>query len=144
MEIPEWFALKSDLSTFRLFDLLTIRPSNKTALREFVAKTFTRVDIDIEFEGEGQDQVARVLACHNEEFQIPLGKIVVAVDPTYFRPTEVDLLVGDATKARQKLGWTLEYDLDALIDDMVTSDLKVMRKEQFLKENGYQILNYFE
>jgi len=115
-----------------------------TSIREFVAKTFARVGIDIEFEGEGQDEVARVLACHDKEFQIPLGKIVVAVDPTYFRPTEVDLLIGDATKAQQRLGWTPEYNLDALIDDMVTSDLKVMRKEQFLKNNGYQILNYFE
>ncbi len=115
-----------------------------TSIREFVVKTFARVGMDIEFEGEGKDEKARVAACHDKEFQISPGKIVVAVDPTYFRPTEVDLLIGDAAKARQKLGWTPEYDLDALIDDMVASDIKVMRKEQLLKQNGYQIMNYFE
>ena len=69
---------------------------------------------------------------------------VLAVDPRYFRPTEVDLLIGDATKAKEKLGWVPEYDLAYLIKDMMQSDLKLMTKDQYLKNGGYEILNYFE
>ena len=66
------------------------------------------------------------------------------VDPKYFRPTEVELLIGDASKAKRKLGWVPEYDLKALITDMMQSDIKLMKKESFLKEGGYTIMNYFE
>ncbi len=69
---------------------------------------------------------------------------MIAVDKAYHRPTEVDLLIGDATKAKEKLGWVPEYDLDALVEDMMSSDIKLMKKQQFLKENGYDIKNYFE
>jgi len=115
-----------------------------TEIREFILKSFARVGIIIEFSGSGEDEVGIVKECTDKNFQAPLGKKVIAVDPRYFRPTEVDLLVGDATKAREKLGWIPHYDLDALIDDMVSSDLKSMQKEQFLKQNGYRVLNYFE
>ncbi len=77
-------------------------------------------------------------------FNWKIGKEVLAVDPKYFRPTEVDLLIGDATKANTKLGWTPEYDLKDLVKDMMQSDVKLMQKDQHLKEGGYQILNYFE
>jgi GDPmannose 4,6-dehydratase len=66
------------------------------------------------------------------------------VDPKYFRPTEVELLIGDATKAKEKLGWVPKYDLQALVEDMMSSDIKLMEKDQFLKEGGYKIMNYFE
>ena len=66
------------------------------------------------------------------------------VDPKYFRPTEVDLLVGDPIKAKEKLGWIPEYDLQSLVKDMMKSDLKLMKKDQYLKDGGYTTLNYFE
>ncbi len=69
---------------------------------------------------------------------------MVEVDPAYFRPTEVELLIGDATKSRTKLNWTPEYDLAGLVEDMMVSDIKVMKKETYLKEGGFRILNYFE
>jgi GDPmannose 4,6-dehydratase len=69
---------------------------------------------------------------------------VVAVDEKYYRPTEVDLLIGDATKAKEKLGWVPEYDLEALVEDMMQSDLKLMKKQQYLQDGGYRIKNYFE
>ena len=71
-------------------------------------------------------------------------KVLVRIDPKYFRPTEVDLLIGDTTKARTKLGWVPEYDLEALVKEMVASDLNLMKKDQYLNQNGYQTLNYYE
>ena len=73
-----------------------------------------------------------------------MGTEVVAVDPRYFRPTEVDLLLGDPTKAEQKLGWEREYKLEELVNDMMASDLKLMTKDVYLKEGGYKIMSYFE
>ena len=75
---------------------------------------------------------------------LPIGKELILVDPRYFRPTEVDLLIGDPTKAEQKLGWSREYDLKNLVDDMMASDLKMMTKDVYLKEGGYQIMSYYE
>ncbi len=69
---------------------------------------------------------------------------VLAVDPKYFRPTEVDLLIGDPTKAKTKLGWECKYDLPALVKEMMQSDVKLMQKDQYLKDGGYTTLNYFE
>jgi GDPmannose 4,6-dehydratase len=106
--------------------------------------SFNEVGIELEFKGEGVDEKAYVKACHNPEYQIEIGKEILAVDPQYFRPTEVDLLIGDPTKANTKLGWKPEYDLQGLIKDMMQSDLKLMQKEQYLKDGGYRILNYFE
>ena len=73
-----------------------------------------------------------------------IGKEVVTIDPRYFRPTEVDLLLGDPTKAEKKLGWSREYNLQELVFDMMESDLKLMTKDQYLKDGGYKIMNYFE
>jgi GDPmannose 4,6-dehydratase len=77
-------------------------------------------------------------------YQIEIGKEVLTVDEKYFRPTEVDLLIGDPTKAKQKLGWECKYDLNDLIKDMMKSDIKLMEKEILLKNNGFETLNYFE
>ncbi len=115
-----------------------------TEIREFVRKAFKVLNIDIEFKGKGKDEKAFIVSCKNSEYELPKGKIILEVDPQYFRPTEVDLLIGDASKARKKLNWKLKYDLDDLIKDMIYSDIKLMKKEQFLKENGYEILNYYE
>jgi GDP-D-mannose dehydratase len=80
----------------------------------------------------------------DSRYALEIGREVVAVDPKYFRPTEVDLLIGDPTKAHTKLGWIPEYDLNGLVNDMMASDLKLMTKHQYLKQGGYRVMNYFE
>ncbi|MBD8490090.1 GDP-mannose 4,6-dehydratase [Echinicola sp. CAU 1574] len=115
-----------------------------TTVRDFVKMAFKEVGIHLRFEGEGVDERAFVVSCSNPEFQLPEGKEIVNVDPKYFRPTEVDLLIGDPTKAKEKLGWVPEYDLESLVKDMMRSDLKLMQKNQYLKDGGYKILNSFE
>jgi GDPmannose 4,6-dehydratase len=94
-----------------------------TEVREFVRMAFAELGIEIEFRGEGVEERGYVAACNNENFQVETGKQVVAVDANYFRPTEVELLVGDATKARTKLGWQPKYDLGMLVKEMVESDI---------------------
>tara|TARA_R110000796_G_scaffold252631_2_gene389340 strand:- start:26108 stop:27220 length:1113 start_codon:yes stop_codon:yes gene_type:complete len=121
-----------------------IATGKTTKVREFVRMSFAEAGIELEFKGEGVDEKAYVKKCTNPDYQIEIGKEVLAVDPKYFRPTEVELLIGDATKARTKLGWETEYELKDLVKDMVQSDLKLMHKEQYLKDGGYRILNYFE
>lgn len=115
-----------------------------TTVRDFVKFSFAEVGIELAFSGEGVNEKATVIACNNPDYQIEIGKEVLSVDPKYFRPTEVDLLIGDASKAKNKLGWVPEYSLEDLVKDMMTSDLKLMHKEQFLKDGGYRIMNYFE
>ncbi len=115
-----------------------------TTVRDFVKFAFGEVGIELEFKGEGVDEKGYVKACSNQEYQLEIGKEVVAVDPRYFRPTEVELLIGDATKAHTKLGWTPEYDLAGLVKDMMQSDVKLMKKDQYLKDGGYETLNYYE
>lgn len=121
-----------------------IATGKTTTVRDFVKMAFNEVGVVLEFKGKGVEERAYVVECNNSEYQIEIGKEVLAVDPKYFRPTEVDLLIGDPTKANQKLGWIPEYDLGDLVKDMMQSDLKLMKKEQFLKDNGYKTLNYFE
>jgi GDPmannose 4,6-dehydratase len=121
-----------------------IATGKTTAVRDFVRMSFVEVGIELEFKGEGADEKGYVKACTNPDFQLEIGKEVLAVDPKYFRPTEVDLLIGDPTKARTKLGWECKYDLPALVKDMMQSDLKLMQRDQYLKDGGYVTLNYFE
>ncbi|MEP3209506.1 MAG: GDP-mannose 4,6-dehydratase [Maribacter sp.] len=121
-----------------------IATGTTTPVREFVRMSFKEAGIAIEFRGKGVDEKAYVKSCSNPEYQIEIGKEILAVDPKYFRPTEVELLIGDASKANNKLGWIPEYELSDLIKDMMQSDLKLMKKEQYLKDGGYRILNYFE
>jgi len=115
-----------------------------TSVRDFVRMAFARLGVELAFEGSGVDEVGRVIACHDEEVQLPVGSIVVAVDPKYFRPTEVDLLIGDNTKARDKLGWEPQYSLEELVNEMVASDLELFKKDQLLREAGFEIKNEFE
>ncbi|MFH4963807.1 GDP-mannose 4,6-dehydratase [Gaetbulibacter sp. M235] len=121
-----------------------IATNKTTTVRDFVKMSFAEVGIELEFKGKGVDEKAFVKSCNNTEYQLPVGKEVLSVDPKYFRPTEVDLLIGDATKAKEKLGWVPEYDLQALVKDMMQSDVKLMKKQQYLKDGGYKIMNYFE
>ena len=121
-----------------------IATGKTTPVRDFVRMSFAEVGIELEFKGEGKNETAFVKACNNKSYQLPIGKEVLAVDPRYFRPTEVDLLIGDPTKARTKLGWECQYQLSDLVKDMMRSDLKLMLKDQYLKNGGYQTMNYFE
>ncbi|MFM1791724.1 MAG: hypothetical protein RLZZ252_78 [Bacteroidota bacterium] len=123
-----------------------------TEIREFVRMSFDFVGVKLDFKGEGVNEVGYVTAIDEAKYTAATGKApaltlnqeVVFVDPKYFRPTEVDLLIGDATKAQQKLGWKPKHSLNDLVVDMMQSDIKVMQKETYLKEGGFQTKNYFE
>jgi len=112
-----------------------------TTIRDLLIMAFGELGIKLDFRGDGNEEKGYVRSCDNEEFQLEKGKEVIAVDPRYFRPTEVDLLLGDATKAKEKLGWQPTYDLPSLVKEMVASDLEIMQKEKYLKEGGYKISN---
>ncbi|HEU4554229.1 MAG TPA: GDP-mannose 4,6-dehydratase [Chitinophaga sp.] len=100
-----------------------------TPVRDFVRMSFAELGIEVKFTGEGVNETGVVTACNNEEYQLEIGKEVVAVDPRYFRPTEVELLIGDPTKAKTKLGWEPKYDLPALVKEMVACDVALFRKK---------------
>jgi GDPmannose 4,6-dehydratase len=137
-----------------------IATGTTTAVREFVRMSFAEVGITLRFEGTGLSEIGIIDSINVEKYQRALnpnnekpttnnelpeiGKEVLAVDPKYFRPTEVDLLIGDATKANKKLGWKCQYNLQDLVKDMIQSDVKLMQKDQYLKEGGYYTNNYFE
>lgn len=114
-----------------------------TKVRDFVQLAFGELGIEIEFKGDGINEKGYVKKC-NKDFKLESGKEVVCVDSRYFRPTEVDLLIGNSSKARQVLGWKPKYDLNALVKDMVQSDLKLMQKDKYLQDGGYKIMQYFE
>jgi GDPmannose 4,6-dehydratase len=115
-----------------------------TRVREFVRMAFAEVGVAIEFKGEGVNEVGYVVSCESPDYQIEIGREVVAVDPKYFRPTEVDLLIGDPTKSKTKLGWKPKYDLKMLVEDMMNADVNHFRKEKLLKDSGYVIKNQYE
>jgi len=115
-----------------------------TEVRDFVRLAFQELGIVVDFEGTGVDEQGIVRECLNPEFRLPAGKVVVKIDPRYFRPTEVELLIGDATKAREQLGWKPEHDLNSLVKDMVAGDLVLMKRDKYLKEGGFAIKNYYE
>lgn len=115
-----------------------------TTVRDFVKMSFSEVGIEIEFKGAGVQEKGYVVACSNPAHQMEIGKEVVAVDAAYFRPTEVDLLIGDPTKSKTKLGWKPKYDLALLVKEMMAADVMYFQKEKMLKEAGYFIKNQFE
>ena len=115
-----------------------------TPVREFVRMAFAEVGIEIAFNGNDESEVGVVQSCSNPQFQLAPGREVVAVDPKYYRPTEVDLLIGDATKSRTKLGWKPTYDLPALVKEMVAADVELFKKEKLLKESGFAVKNQYE
>jgi GDPmannose 4,6-dehydratase len=115
-----------------------------TEIRDFVRMSFREVGIEIEFKGKGIDEKGYVCGCSDPMYSLETGKEVVAVDPRYFRPTEVELLIGDPGKAKRLLNWVPEHDLKSLVHEMVQSDIKLMHKEVYLKKGGYQTMNYFE
>lgn len=121
-----------------------IATGKTTKVREFVCMSFAEVGIELEFKGQGKYEKAYIAKCNDANYQLELGKEVLAVDPRYFRPTEVDLLIGDASKAKEKLGWECQYNLSDLVKDMMQSDIKLMKEQQYLEKGGYKTMNYFE
>ncbi len=121
-----------------------IATGQTTHIRDFVRMAFAEVGIELEFKGTGVDEKGIVVKSTNPAYQLEAGKEVVCIDERYFRPTEVDLLLGDPTKAMTKLNWKPKYDLKGLVEDMVSADLKLFQKDQILEKSGHRVLNYFE
>jgi len=127
-------------------DDYVIATGKATSVREFLIRCFDYIGIEIDFTGNGIDEKGRISSIDEDKFynkigikpdHLKAGQQVLAIDPYYYRPTEVDLLIGDASKAREKLGWKPEYDLEMLIDDMMKSDIKLMQKNDYLKKGGF-------
>ena len=118
-------------------DDFVIAMGKTTCVREFVRLAFAEVGVQIEFKGQGINEKGYVAFCSNPEYQLELGKQIIAVDPQYFRPTEVDLLIGDPTKSKTQLGWTPQYDLAGLVSEMVSSDVIRLKREIILNKNSF-------
>lgn len=128
-----------------------------TSIRDFIKLACAEIGLEMGFSGEGAEEKGSITAIDEKRFNEKVGErylggiksrmaphTIIAVDPKYFRPTEVDLLIGDPSKAKSKLGWEPQYDLDGLVKDMMQSDVKLMKKDAWLREGGYRTLNYFE
>ncbi len=123
-----------------------------TTVRDFIRMAFLELGIEVEFSGKDENERGVIIDIDEERATtlglnldaLRFGQTVVKVDPRYFRPTEVDLLIGDAAKAYNKLGWKPKYDLQALVTDMVLADLHLVKKDEYLKKGGFNTLNYFE
>jgi GDPmannose 4,6-dehydratase len=128
-DVPEDFVLATGITT---------------PVREFVRMAFGEIGVELEFSGNDEKEVATVKRSTNPDFPVPTGQQVVAVDTRYYRPTEVDLLIGDPSKAHTKLGWKPTYDLPMLVSEMVAADVELFRKERLLRESGFTIKNQYE
>lgn len=117
-EVPEDFVISTGVTT---------------RVRDFIRMAFAEVGVELKFEGEGVEETGTVVSTSNPDYAFKAGQVVVQIDPAYFRPTEVDLLIGDNTKAKTKLGWEPKYTVEMLVKEMVQSDLEIFRKEQYLK-----------
>ena len=134
-----WLILQADKA-----EDWVIATGRTTTIRDFVKMAFGHIGVELEFTGKGLDEVAKVKSCSNSDYQLQVGKKVLSIDKKYFRPTEVDLLVGDATKAKDKLGWEPHITLEELVEDMMISDIKLFKKDKYLKNEGFNTHNYFE
>ena len=121
-----------------------IATGRTTTIRDFVKMAFDHIGVELEFTGKGLNEVATVKSFSNPDYQLEIGKEVLSIDEKYFRPTEVDILVGDATKAKEKLGWEPQITLEELVEEMMVSDIKLFKKDKYLKDGGFNTLNYFE
>jgi GDPmannose 4,6-dehydratase len=129
-----------------------IATGKTTEIREFARKAFAYLGIEIGFTGENENEKGVIVSIDENKVEamglkksaLEIGKTIIQVDPKYFRPTEVDLLIGDANKARTQLNWEPKYSLDDLIEDMMKSDLHLMKKDEYLKAGGFNTLSYFE
>lgn len=121
-----------------------IATGQTTSVREFFRLSCLEAGLEIKFSGKGINEKAYVVNCTNPEFNVQKDKPILSIDERYFRPSEVDLLIGDPTKAKEKLGWKPKYDLNMLVKEMMASDIDLFRKDKYLKEGGHNIFNYHE
>ena len=119
-----------------------IATGRTTTVRDFIRMSFAYMGVELEFKGQGIQEKAFIKSSSNPDYKLEIGKEVLAIDPRYFRPSEVDLLIGDPTKAKEKLGWEPEFTLEELVADMMSSDVELMKKEHHIKKGGYNILNH--
>lgn len=141
-----WLILQQDQA-----EDFVIATGETTTVRDFVKMSFAEAGVTVDFKGSGIDEVGFIAAIDASKQQalglknqLAVGQEIIFVDKNYFRPTEVDLLIGDPTKSKTKLGWKPKYDLKGLVADMMASDLKNVAKDNYLKEGGFTTLNYFE
>ena len=134
-----WLILQQDIP-----EDFVIATGETTTVRDFVKMAFLEIGVVIGFKGTGVNEIGYIQSCSNPDYLLLEGKVVVEVDPRYFRPTEVELLIGDPTKSKTKLGWEPKYDLPALISEMVRADLEEFRKKQLLKLAGFEVKNEYE
>lgn len=134
----QWLILQQDVP-----EDYVIATGVTTTVRDFIRMSFQEVGAEIEFKGSGVDEKGYIRSS-NDPVNLPAGKEVVCIDPKYFRPTEVELLIGDPTKAKTQLGWEPKYDLAALVKEMMAADMELFRKNKLLKEAGFEILKQHE
>ena len=134
-----WMILQHDIA-----EDWVIATGRTTSVRDFIKLAFAYIGVELKFQGKGVYETAHVASSTNKKYQLEIGKQVLAVEKKYFRPTEVDLLIGDSTKAKEKLGWTAETALEDIVKEMMESDLKLFKREKYLKEGGYQTSNFLE
>lgn len=115
-----------------------------TSVRDFVRMSFRELGVELDFQGKGVDEKGFVASVSNPDYAFQVGQEVVNVDPRYFRPAEVELLIGDASKANNQLGWQPKYDLQMLCSEMVQADMELFKRDQLLKEAGFEVKNEFE
>ena len=132
-----WLMLQQDVP-----EDFVIATGKTTPVREFCRMAFRELGIEVDFYGEGAEEKGMVVSTSNPN--VSIGQEVIAIDPRYFRPAEVDLLIGDPSKAKAKLGWSAKHTLEELVQDMVQSDLKLFEREEYLKSGGFAIQNQFE
>ncbi len=121
-----------------------IATGRSTSIRDFVKLTFDYIGVELEFSGKGVNEIATIKSSSNPNYKLEIGKEVLSIDPKYFRPTEVELLVGDATKAKEKLGWVPEIQLEEIVKDMMESDLKLFERDKYLSQGGHETYNHYE
>ena len=134
-----WLMLQHDIA-----DDYVIATGITTSVREFIRLSFAELGIEIIFKGKDEHEKGFVASCSNKAYQLEEGREVVCIDKRYYRPSEVDILMGDATKAKDILGWNPVYDLPSLISEMMQADLELFSREKLLKEAGYAVRNQYE
>ncbi len=134
-----WLMLQQDVP-----EDYVIATGTTTSVRDFMIMSFKEVGIEIAFEGADENELAVIKKCTHPDFQLETGKVVMKIDKTYYRPAEVELLIGDPAKAKKQLGWTPKYDLPAIVKEMVAADVDLFKKDKYLKEGGHSIINYHE
>ncbi|HNU48899.1 MAG TPA: GDP-mannose 4,6-dehydratase, partial [Bacteroidia bacterium] len=134
-----WLMLQQDKA-----DDFVLATGVTTTVRDFIVLAFNEVGIEIEFSGKAENEIAVVKKCNNPAYQVPVGNVVMKIDPKYYRPSEVELLIGDPAKAKKVLGWEPKHNLASIVKEMMNCDLELFKRDQYLKQGGHKIINYHE